>query len=69
MSLVDAIRNAEQDVCQEHEQAVAWKVHARRVSGRTMNDTQMDMMCRGDYARIATDMNKERIEREHGGRK
>jgi hypothetical protein len=65
MSLYDAMQAAAQDVEQEHEQAVSWKSHAHRVSGRVMNDTQMGLMCKGDLSRIASDMNKERIERRH----
>jgi translation initiation factor 2B subunit (eIF-2B alpha/beta/delta family) len=73
LSLPDAVRAAQEAVRKEHEQAVSLARHARRVSGRTMSDTQVDLMCRGDMSRIAHDLRVQEIERQHrgqaGGRK
>jgi hypothetical protein len=68
-SLIDAVRMAEEQVKKEHEQALAVATHARRVSGRTMNDTEMDLMCRGDVAGVARLQRIREIERQHAGRK
>jgi hypothetical protein len=69
MSLVDAVRAAQEAAQEEHAQAVAWKGHARSIarSERTMNDTQVDLMCRGEMSRIAHDLRVQEIERQHAG--
>jgi hypothetical protein len=69
-SLVDAVRLAQEDVAQEHRAVQALAGQARRVHGRTLNDTQVDLMCRGEMSRIAHDLRVQEIERQHaqGGR-
>jgi hypothetical protein len=73
MSLVDAVKAAQETAAQEHEDARFWAGHARKVarSARTMNDTQVDLMCRGELSRIAHDLRVQEIERKHAsqGRK
>jgi hypothetical protein len=71
MSMYDAMMSAEQDVVQEALEVRALAGGAVRVnrSARTMNDTQMDLMCRGEYARLAVEVRKDKIERQHMGGK
>lgn len=70
MSLIEAVEKAHKEVAQEAAAVAALASKARRVnaSDRAMNDTEMDLMCRGDVAGVARLARIREIERQHAGR-
>jgi hypothetical protein len=71
MSLVDAIRAAQEEVVQEAVAVRALASKAVRVcpSARTLNDTQVDLLCRGEMSLLARDARIREIEAQHRGAK
>jgi hypothetical protein len=69
MSLVAAIEAAQEVVAQEAAQVRALAGQAVRVapSARTLNDTQVDLLCRGEMSLLARDARIREIERQHRG--
>jgi Ser/Thr protein kinase RdoA (MazF antagonist) len=69
LSLVEAIAKAQEEVAQETAAVRALACKAVRVapSARTLNDTQVDLLCRGEMSLLARDARIREIERQHRG--
>ena len=64
-SFIAAMEAAQADLAQEDAVCKGLASQARRVSGRTLNDTQVELLCRGEMSRLAHDIVCEEIERKH----
>jgi hypothetical protein len=71
LSIAAAIEAAQEVVAQEALAVQALSGGAVRVnrSARTLNDTQVDLLCRGEMSLLARDARIREIERQHRGDK
>jgi hypothetical protein len=70
MPLIEAMQAAVHDVDAEDAavREVADRARVVPKNARTMNDSQMDLMCRGETARLAYELRCAEIERQHRGK-